>query len=77
MIAGNRKAGSLLIAFALALLCLSLLAVVRTHWKTRRPVLQKSITGSVLASIAGEHSGNGQLSDLCEPQSRGGHSREA
>ncbi len=64
MIAGNRKAGSLLIAFAVALLCLSLLAVVRVHWKTRRPVPQKSITGCVLTSIAGKHSVNGELFDL-------------
>jgi hypothetical protein len=49
MIAGNRRAGTLVVAFAVALLCLSLLAVLRIHWKTRRPVPQKSITGMLVA----------------------------
>lgn len=49
MMAGNRHAGAFVIAFAVALLCLSLLAVIRTHWKTRQPVPQKSITGMLLA----------------------------
>ena len=50
MMAGNRHAGAFVIAFAVALLCLSLLAVIRTHWKTRQPVPQKSITGSLFPS---------------------------
>jgi hypothetical protein len=77
MIAGNRRAGSLVIAFAVALLCLSLLAVVLTHWKTRRPVPQKSITGT-LSHLALENLRvNSQLSDLCELKSRRDHSHGA
>lgn len=45
MIAGNRRAGGYLIALVLALFCLSLLAVLRAHWKTRQPVPQNPITG--------------------------------
>jgi hypothetical protein len=45
MIAGNRRAGMFVIAFVLALFCLSLLAVLHTHWKTRQPVPQNSMTG--------------------------------
>lgn len=49
MIAGNRRAGMLGIAFVVALLCLSMLAVLRAHWKTRQPVPQKSMTGEAFA----------------------------
>jgi hypothetical protein len=45
MIAGNRRAGAYVIALVLALFCLSLLAVLRTHWKTRQPVPQNPMTG--------------------------------
>ena len=45
MIAGNRRAGAYVIALVLALFCLSLLAVLGAHWKTRQPVPQKSMTG--------------------------------
>jgi hypothetical protein len=50
MIAGHRRAGTFVIAFAVALLFLSLLAVFRTHWKIPRRVPQKTITGVLLAS---------------------------
>jgi hypothetical protein len=45
MIAGNRRAGMFVIAFVLALFCLSLIAVLRTPWKTRQPMRQNSMTG--------------------------------
>jgi hypothetical protein len=41
------------IAFVLALFCLSLLAVLRAHWKTRQPVPQKSITGQASGLLFG------------------------
>lgn len=46
MIAGNRRAGMFVLAFVLALFCLSLLTVLRPHWKTRKPVPQTPITGA-------------------------------
>src|SRR5438552_16492790 len=74
MMAGNRHAGAFVIAFAVALLCLSLLAVIRTHWKTRQPVPQKSITGS----LSPPHVWNGgQLLFPSELQSRDVHCHHA
>jgi hypothetical protein len=44
MIAGNRRAGEFVIVLVLNLFFLCLLAVLLTHWKTRQPVSQKSIS---------------------------------
>ena len=39
------------IVFVVALFCLSVLAALRTHWKTRQPVPQNSMTGQAYAPI--------------------------
>jgi len=43
MIAGNRRAGTLVVGLVVFLLLLSLFIVSRAHWKTRHPVPQKSV----------------------------------
>ena len=43
MIAGNRRAGTLVLGLVVVLLLLSFFVVSRAHWKTRHPVPQKSV----------------------------------
>lgn len=59
MIAGNRRAGTLVVGLVVALLVLAFVIVFHAHWRTRHPVPQKSV---ISLNSAGPGSNRGKNS---------------